>query len=71
MRDISEGAACLVDPLMPASIREGLLRLIRESGYREALVRRGLVVAERYTPEAKAAEFQSFYREVYEKICVE
>jgi hypothetical protein len=56
---------------MPASIREGLLRLIRESGYREALVRRGLVVAERYTPEAKAAEFQSFYREVYEKICVE
>ena len=71
MRDISEGAACLVDPLLPASIREGLLRLMRETGYREALVRRGLVVAERYAPEVKAAEFQSFYREVYEKICVE
>lgn len=71
MREISEGAACLVDPLQPASIRDGLLRLIRESGYREALIRRGLVVAERYTPEAKAAEFKAFYQEVYEKVCAE
>jgi hypothetical protein len=60
-----------VDPLQPASIREGLLRLIRETGYREALVQRGLVVAERYTPEAKALEFSAFYQEVYEKICAE
>lgn len=71
MREISEGAACLVDPLQPASIREGLLRLIRETGYREALVQRGLVVAERYTPEAKALEFSAFYQEVYEKLCAE
>ena len=71
MREISEGAACLVDPLQPASIREGLLRLIRESGYREALVQRGQVVAERYTPEAKALEFSAFYQEVYEKLCAE
>jgi glycosyltransferase involved in cell wall biosynthesis len=71
MREISEGAACLVDPLQTGSIRDGLLRLIRETGYREALVQRGLVVAERYTPEAKAAEFSAFYHEVYEKICAE
>ncbi len=71
MREISEGAACLVDPLQPASIREGLLRLIRETGYRDALIRRGLVVAERYTPEAKAAEFSAFYQEVYEELCAE
>ena len=71
MREISEGAACLVVPLQPASIREGLLRLIRESTYREALIRRGLVVAERYSPEARAAEFSAFYHEVYETICAE
>jgi glycosyltransferase involved in cell wall biosynthesis len=71
MREISEGAACLVDPLQPTSIREGLLRLIRESTYREALIRRGLVVAERYSPEARAAEFSAFYHEVYETICAE
>jgi glycosyltransferase involved in cell wall biosynthesis len=71
MREISEGAACLVDPLHTASIRDGLLRLIRETNYREALVQRGLVVAERYTPETKAAAFFAFYQEVYEKLCVE
>jgi glycosyltransferase involved in cell wall biosynthesis len=71
MKDISEGAACLVDPLQPASIREGLLRLIREDGYRDALIRRGRVVAEKYTPEAVAAVFSEFYQEVYDKSCAE
>jgi glycosyltransferase involved in cell wall biosynthesis len=71
MKDISEGAACLVDPLQSASIREGLLRLIREEGYREALIRRGRVVAEKYTPEAVAVAFRKFYQEVYDKSCAE
>lgn len=71
MKDLSEGAACLVDPLQSASIREGLLRLIREDGYREALIRRGLVVAEKFTPEAVAAAFRDFYQEVYDKSCAE
>lgn len=71
MKDISEGAACLVDPLQSASIRDGLLRLIREDAYREALIRRGLVVAEKYTPEAVATAFREFYQEVYDKSCAE
>jgi glycosyltransferase involved in cell wall biosynthesis len=62
MRDVSGGAACLVDPFAPSSIRSGLLRLLRDADYAEALIAAGRDNAERYRAPTIAANYAALYR---------
>lgn len=64
MNEVAGEAACLVDPYKAESIREGLLKIIRDTSYREQLVRKGLQNAQRFTPENIAA----LYLECYKKM---
>jgi glycosyltransferase involved in cell wall biosynthesis len=65
MKDVASGGACLVDPYSPESIREGVLRVIRDLHYRESLVERGFEVVRAYEPSVIAAQYFSLYREVH------
>jgi glycosyltransferase involved in cell wall biosynthesis len=64
MTDTAGGAACLVDPYDVGSIREGVLRLIRDAAYRQSLIEAGFRNIERFSVAAVAAS----YMECYEKI---
>ena len=64
MPEVAGGAACLVDPFDVASIREGLLRIIGDSSYRDALVRRGHENVKRFHPASIAAEYVKLYEEL-------
>ena len=64
MASVAGGAACLVDPLDVASIRSGILRVIEDCDYREALVRLGLENARRFSAKAVAHSYLALYEEL-------
>jgi len=64
MPEVAGDAACLVDPLDVASIREGILKVINDTAYREELVRRGFENVERFQPEIIAQEYVDIYKEL-------
>ena len=64
MPEIAGEAACLVDPFDVSSIRAGILRVIHDPPYREALVRRGFENAARYDVIAITRQYEALYRQV-------
>jgi glycosyltransferase involved in cell wall biosynthesis len=64
MKEVAGGAACLVDPYEIRSIREGVLSVIRQAGYRQQLVENGLANIRRFS----AGEIARRYEEVYNAI---
>ena len=64
MISVAGGAACLVDPYDPLSIRAGILRIIEDRGYREELVRLGFENAKRFSAEVVAQQYVAVYREL-------
>lgn len=62
MRDVAGDGACLVDPLVVSEIREGILRMISDPGYREQLVERGLRNVARYSPVAISNQYLDLYK---------
>jgi len=64
MRSTAGGGACLVNPLDVASIRAGVLRVIREPAYREQLIREGENNIRRFSVETIAGQ----YIECYQKL---
>ena len=64
MNEVAGRGACLVDPLDAASIRAGILRVISDSGFRNALVIAGRSNARSYTADAVADKFMSVYEQL-------
>ena len=64
MASVAGGAACLVDPYDPISIRSGILRVFEDRPYREELVRLGFENARRFSAEAVAQSYVALYREL-------
>jgi glycosyltransferase involved in cell wall biosynthesis len=64
MASLAGGAACLVDPRDPISIRSGILRVIEDRDYREELVRLGFENVKRFSAEAIAQSYAAIYREL-------
>jgi glycosyltransferase involved in cell wall biosynthesis len=64
MKEVAGGAACLVDPYNVASIREGVLSVIRQPDYRQRLVEKGLENVRRFG----AVEIAGRYEEIYKTI---
>ena len=67
MREIAGDGACLVDPYDAGSIREGLLRMIGDSAYRDQLVRSGLANAGGYSLGNIVASYARLYAGLLEK----
>lgn len=64
MPEVASDAACLVDPFDPASIREGVQRVIHDAEYRKEIVEKGYQNALRFTPGQVARRLESIYEEV-------
>jgi len=64
MPEVAGDAACLVNPYDEAVIREGILKVIGDTAYREELVSKGLKNVLRYNPENIAMKYVELYREV-------
>lgn len=67
MEDVAGGAACLVDPENVQSIRQGILKIINDAGYREQLVKDGFENIRRFEPQSIAQQYYSLYKEVAEQ----
>ncbi len=64
MPEVAGNAACLVDPFDVSSIREGILRVISDSSYRNELVERGFENAKRFDAHSIALQYFSVYERV-------
>ena len=64
MPEVAGDGACLVDPLDVWSIRAGVLRVIHDAPYREAILAAGRVNRERFTAARIAEAYAQVYREV-------
>jgi glycosyltransferase involved in cell wall biosynthesis len=64
MCDVAGGAAALVDPYDPASIREAIIKVIGDPAYRKTLVGTGLSNAARFSPSSIAGQYAAIYREL-------
>jgi glycosyltransferase involved in cell wall biosynthesis len=64
MPEVAGSAACLVDPFDCSSIRQGVLRVINDSGYRNNLIAQGFENVKRFRADTIAAQYAALYREV-------
>jgi glycosyltransferase involved in cell wall biosynthesis len=64
MPEVAGGAACLVDPFRVNSIREGLMRVINDTEYRNQLVIDGLKNAAQFKPSSIAQAYEAIYAEI-------
>ncbi len=64
MAEVAGESACMVDPLVPASIRMGVEKVIRDAGYRAELLQRGTENIRRFQPARIAADYAAIYREL-------
>jgi glycosyltransferase involved in cell wall biosynthesis len=61
MPEVAGSGACLVDPCNVESIREGLLKVIADGKYRDALVEKGFDNIKRFSAEAVARQYDALY----------
>jgi len=64
MPEVAGNGACLVNPYDVVSIREGMLKVICDSSYREKLISRGLRNVERFRPEKIAMQYVKLYKNI-------
>lgn len=66
MPEVANGAARLVNPFDPASIREGIRQVINDCGFREELVEKGYANAQRFSSRVVSAKYLALYRRILE-----
>jgi len=64
MPEVAGNAACLVNPFDETDIRDGVLKVINDSSYRQQLVANGFINAQRFHPEVISMQYTELYREV-------
>jgi len=64
LREVSGGAACLVDPRDVDAIRAGILKIIEDSDYRNSLISRGYDNAATHSAANVGKEYLNLYREL-------
>lgn len=60
----SEGGACFVDPNSIANIREGVLKVMENIGYRQQLIDAGRLNVQRFEPKKIAGMYEEVYDEI-------
>jgi glycosyltransferase involved in cell wall biosynthesis len=64
MPEVAGDSACLVDPFSVESIRAGVLKVIEDAAYREALVAAGFKNIQRFHPETVARQYAELYQQL-------
>jgi glycosyltransferase involved in cell wall biosynthesis len=68
MKEVAGPGACLVDPSSIQSIRDGMLKIINDHQYRNALVQKGFDNVKRFEVDQIAAQYLKIYKEVIGKL---
>jgi len=66
MPEVGKDAACYSDPYSVQDIRDGILRIINDEGFRNDLVQNGYKNSSRYRPEKIAQQYLKIYKELRE-----
>lgn len=66
MPEVAGNGACFVDPFSIESIREGVLKVINNEGYRMDLITKGLENVKKYDPEVIANQYYDLYTKIDE-----
>ena len=64
MPEVAGEGACLVDPFDSTSIRRGMLRILSDSSYREAVLAAGRINRQRFDPTRIAQMFEEIYQSI-------
>ncbi|MDL1979164.1 MAG: glycosyltransferase family 4 protein [Deltaproteobacteria bacterium] len=64
MPEVAGYGACLVNPYDVIAIRQGLLKVINDTFYRNALVRNGFENVKRFRPKKIAAQYLELYEQI-------
>jgi len=64
MPEVAGNAACIVDPFNVSEIRDGVLKIINDQSYREALVLNGFSNARRFDSKEVARLYAEIYKEL-------
>jgi glycosyltransferase involved in cell wall biosynthesis len=64
MKEVAGDAACLIDPYDIQSIREGILKIIREDDYRNSLITKGFQNITRFSPNSIAQQYLACYKKL-------
>lgn len=67
MKEISNGAACLVNPKDPSSIYAGLEKIIKNKRYRESLVVKGFKNVEGFSAQKIGRDYVNLYKKILNK----
>ena len=67
MREVSGGAAFLANPFDAENIREGILKIIENSKYREELIKKGIENVKRFNAKKIARNMKIFIERFYLK----
>jgi glycosyltransferase involved in cell wall biosynthesis len=66
MKEVAGNGACIVDPYNSKSIREGLEKIIADSGYRDDLIRNGFENIQQYGVQQIADQYLRLYKNILE-----
>lgn len=64
MKEVAGPGACLVNPFDPASIREGVLKVIADADYREQLLQAGFINVKRFETSVVASQYLNCYKKI-------
>jgi glycosyltransferase involved in cell wall biosynthesis len=64
MREIAGEGACLVDPFDVKQIRDGILKIITNSVYRNHIVKQGLENVVRFSPSKTSGKYLELYKQL-------
>lgn len=64
MPETAGDGACFVDPYDVKSIKAGIVRVIRDSDYREQLIEKGFKNAKRFDARATAEQYSQLYKDL-------
>jgi glycosyltransferase involved in cell wall biosynthesis len=64
MPEVAGNAACLVDPFDITSIKQGMLKIINNSSYRQELINKGYENIKRFDPDRIALQYFDLYRAI-------
>jgi glycosyltransferase involved in cell wall biosynthesis len=67
MREVAGDGACLVNCFDDASIKEGILKLINDAGYREQIIKKGLDNVKRFSVDKVTEQYAELYKELMKK----
>ncbi len=68
MKEVSNGAAFLIDPHSIESIREAVLTVIQDSSLRETLIQKGFERVKAFQPDQIAKQYEGVYSLMFRKV---